>query len=250
MTITTTLQPSPLRGVTEKLTRLRKTIARRMTESLQTTAQLTTVVEIDVTALAALRDAHKAEFLQREGAKLSFLPFFAKAAVEGLQVFPRVNSTLDLDAGTVTYPDSEHLGIAVDTDQGLFVPVLKNASQLSIADLARGIDDLASRVREGRVAPDELSGGTFTLTNTGSRGALFDTPILNSPQSAILGTGIVARRPAAVRDVSGVETIAVRSLVYFALTYDHRIVDGADAARYLGWVKDRLEQADFADEFR
>ena len=220
-----------------------------MTESLQTTAQLTTVVEIDVTALASLREAHKTEFLEREGAKLSFLPFFAKAAVEGLQVFPRVNSTLDLEAGTVTYPDSEHLGIAVDTDQGLFVPVLKNAGQLSIAELARGIDDLATRVRESRVAPDELSGGTFTLTNTGSRGALFDTPILNRPQSAILGTGIVARRPAAVRDAGGAETIAVRSLVYFALTYDHRIVDGADAARYLGWVKDRLERADFADEF-
>ncbi len=220
-----------------------------MTESLQTTAQLTTVVEIDVTALASLREAHKTEFLEREGAKLSFLPFFAKAAVEGLQVFPRVNSTLDLDAGTVTYPDSEHLGIAVDTDQGLFVPVLRNAGQLSIAELARGIDDLATRVREGRVAPDELSGGTFTLTNTGSRGALFDTPILNRPQSAILGTGIVARRPAAVRDAVGAEAIAVRSLVYFALTYDHRIVDGADAARYLGWVKDRLERADFADEF-
>jgi len=249
MSTITPTQISPLRGITEKLTRLRKTIARRMTESLQTTAQLTTVVEIDVTSLAALRDAHKTEFLQREGAKLSFLPFFAKAAVEGLQVFPRVNSTLDLDAGTVTYPESEHLGIAVDTEQGLFVPVLKDASRLSIADLARGIDDLASRVREGRIAPDELSGGTFTLTNTGSRGALFDTPILNRPQSAILGTGIVARRPAAVRDASGAETIAVRSLVYFALTYDHRIVDGADAARYLGWVKDRLEQADFADEF-
>ena len=249
MSTITPTQISPLRGITEKLTRLRKTIARRMTESLQTTAQLTTVVEIDVTSLAALRDAHKTEFLQREGAKLSFLPFFAKAAVEGLQVFPRVNSTLDLDAGTVTYPESEHLGIAVDTEQGLFVPVLKDASSLSIADLARGIDDLASRVREGRIAPDELSGGTFTLTNTGSRGALFDTPILNRPQSAILGTGIVARRPAAVRDASGAETIAVRSLVYFALTYDHRIVDGADAARYLGWVKDRLEQADFADEF-
>ena len=249
MSITPSNQLPPLRGTTEKLSRLRKTIARRMSESLQTTAQLTTVVEIDVTSLAALRDAHKTEFLQREGAKLSFLPFFAKAAVEGLQVFPRVNSTLDLDAGTVTYPESEHLGIAVDTEQGLFVPVLKDASRLSIADLARGIDDLASRVREGRIAPDELSGGTFTLTNTGSRGALFDTPILNRPQSAILGTGIVARRPAAVRDASGAETIAVRSLVYFALTYDHRIVDGADAARYLGWVKDRLEQADFADEF-
>lgn len=219
-----------------------------MVESLQTTAQLTTVIELDITELSALRDAHKAEFLKREGTKLSFLPFFAKAAVEGLQVHPRINATLDLDGGTVTYPESEHLGIAVDTERGLFVPVVNDAGGLSIADLARSIDDLATRTREGVATPGELSGGTFTLTNTGSRGALFDTPILNTPQSAILGTGVVVRRPAAVRDSDGNETMAIRSMVYFALSYDHRIIDGADAARYLSWVKERLEAADFGDD--
>lgn len=245
MTNSPSYHVSPLRGATEKLTRLRKVIAKRMSESLQGTAQLTTVVEIDITALAELRDTHKNDFLQREGMKLSFLPFFAKAAVEGLQVHPRINSTLDLEAGTVSYPDAEHLGIAVDTEQGLFVPVIRSAGEMGITAIAREIDDLAGRVRSGTATPDQLGGGTFTLTNTGSRGALFDTPILNRPQSAILGTGAVVRRPGVVRDGAGVETIAIRSLVYFALTYDHRIVDGADAARYLSWVKHRLEAANF-----
>ncbi|GAA2976043.1 pyruvate/2-oxoglutarate dehydrogenase complex dihydrolipoamide acyltransferase (E2) component [Microbacterium terrae] len=239
------LDVSPLRGSTEKLSRLRKIIARRMSESLQNTAQLTTVVEIDVTKLAALRDEHKQAFVEREGVKLSFLPFFAKAAVEGLQVYPRVNSTLDLEAGTVTYPDAENLGIAVDTAQGLYVPVIADAGNRSVAEIARRVDELADRVRSGTAGPDDLAGGTFTLTNTGSRGALFDTPILNRPQSAILGTGAVVRRPMVARDASGDEVIAIRSMVYFALTYDHRIVDGADAARYLTWVKQRLEGAQF-----
>jgi pyruvate dehydrogenase E2 component (dihydrolipoamide acetyltransferase) len=236
--------PSSLRGATEKLTRLRRTIARRMVESLQTAAQLTTVVEVDVTDLAALRTAHKDAFAAREGVKLSFLPFFAKAALEGLQAFPRINARLDLEAGTVVYPEAEHLSIAVDTERGLFVPVIHRAGELSIAQIARRIDDLATRTRAGTTTPDEMSGGTFTITNTGSRGALFDTPIINQPQSAILGTGAVVRRPAAVRD-GDTETIALRSMVYFALTYDHRIIDGAEAARYLSWVKNRLEEAHF-----
>ncbi len=238
---------TPLPGVTEKLTRLRRTIARRMVESLQTAAQLTTVVEVDVTDLAVLRIAHKDAFAAREGVKLSFLPFFAKAAVEGLQAFPRINARLDLDAGTVTYPEAEHLSIAVDTERGLFVPVIRDAGALSIAQIARQIDDLATRTRNGTVSPDEMSGGSFTITNTGSRGALFDTPIINQPQSAILGTGAVVRRPAAVGD-GDTETIALRSMVYFALTYDHRIIDGAEAARYLSWVKNRLKSADFAKD--
>lgn len=246
MTTTVSATPSPLRGVTQKLSRLRKIIAGRMVDSLHTSAQLTTVVEVDVTGIAELRDAHKAAFLAREGVKLSFLPFFAKAAVEGLRVHPVVNAALDLDAGTVTYPETEHLGVAVDTEKGLFVPVIKDAGARSLAELARGIDELAAVTRAGRISPDDLSGGTFTVTNTGSRGALFDTPIINQPQSAILGTGAVVRRPAAVRDADGAESIALRSLVYLALTYDHRIVDGADAARYLTWVKQRLEEADFA----
>ncbi|MDX6740163.1 2-oxo acid dehydrogenase subunit E2 [Actinocorallia sp. A-T 12471] len=246
MTTTVSPTPSPLRGVTERLTRLRKIIATRMVASLQTSAQLTTVVEVDVTGVAELRAAHKDAFAAREGVKLSFLPFFAKAAVEGLRVHPVVNAALDMEAGTVAYPDAEHLGIAVDTDKGLYVPVLRDAGDMSIAEFARGIDDLAARTRANKLSPDDLVGGTFTLTNTGSRGALFDTPIINQPQSAILGTGAVVRRPAAVRTADGTETIALRSLAYLALTYDHRVIDGADAARYLSWVKARLEQADFA----
>ena len=229
---------------TEKLTRLRKVIATRMVESLQTSAQLTTVVEVDVTTIAELRARAKTSFLAREGVKLSFLPFFAKAAVEALTIYPQVNSSVDLEHGTVTYHGGSHLGIAVDTDKGLFVPVIADAGQLSISGLARAISDVADRTRAGTIKPDELSGGTFTLTNTGSRGALFDTPIINQPQVAILGTGSVVRRSMVVSDERGHESIAIRSMVYLALTYDHRIVDGADAARFLTAVKARLESGE------
>jgi pyruvate dehydrogenase E2 component (dihydrolipoyllysine-residue acetyltransferase) len=241
-------EPSPLRGRTEKLTRMRATIARRMVESLQVSAQLTTVVEVDVSRIARLRDQAKAEFARREGVKLSFLPFFALAAVEALRVHPNVNASIDTDAGTVTYHDAEHLGIAVDTERGLMVPVIRNAGDLNLAGLARRIADLAERTRTNKVTPDELSGGTFTLTNTGSRGALFDTPIINQPQVAILGTGSVVRRAVVVNDPNLGEIIVPRSMVYLALSYDHRLVDGADAARFLGSVKDRLEAGQFEAE--
>jgi pyruvate dehydrogenase E2 component (dihydrolipoamide acetyltransferase) len=237
-----------LRGRTEKLSRLRTVIARRMVESLQVSAQLTTVVEADVTAIARLRDRAKRDFEAREGVKLSFLPFFAKAAVEALKAHPAVNSSIDLEAGTVTYHDAENLGVAVDTERGLLVPVIKDAGDLSIGGLARKIADLAERTRTNKVTPDELGGGTFTLTNTGSRGALFDTPIINQPQVAILGVGTVVKRPVVVQDPDLGEVIAVRSMVYLALTYDHRIVDGADAARFLGTVKERLEAGQFHGE--
>jgi len=237
-----------LRGRTEKLSRLRTVIAKRMVESLAVSAQLTTVVEADVTAIARLRDRAKRDFEAREGVKLSFLPFFAKAAVEALKAHPAVNSSIDLEAGTVTYHDSENLGIAVDTDRGLLVPVIKDAGDLSLGGLSRKISDLAERTRTNKVTPDELGGGTFTLTNTGSRGALFDTPIINQPQVAILGTGTVVKRPVVVQDPDLGEVIAVRSMVYLALTYDHRIVDGADAARFLGTVKERLEAGQFHGE--
>jgi 2-oxoglutarate dehydrogenase E2 component (dihydrolipoamide succinyltransferase) len=237
-----------LRGRTEQLTRRRKVIAQRMVESLQTAAQLTTVVEVDVTKVARLRQAAKADFEAREGVKLTFMPFFALAAIEALKEFPVVNSSLDMAAGTVTYHDGVHLGIAVDTEQGLVVPVIQNAGDLNVAGLARKIADVAARTRSNQVSPDELSGGTFTLTNTGSRGALFDTPIINQPQSAILGTGAVVKRPAVVDDPENGETIAIRSMVYFALSYDHRIVDGADAARFLSAVKQRLEEGRFSSE--
>lgn len=240
--------PTPTRGRTEKMTRLRRVIATRMVESLQVSAQLTTVVEVDVTRIALLRTRVKDRFLEKEGVKLSFLPFFAKAVVESLKLYPVVNCSIDTEEGTVTYPDAEHLGVAVDTDRGLLVPVIRDSGDLNIAGLSRRIADLASRTRTNKVTPDELSGGTFTLTNTGSRGALFDTPIINQPQVAILGTGAVVKRPVVVQGPDGGDVIAVRSMVYLALTYDHRIVDGADAARFLASVKQRLEAGEFEGE--
>jgi pyruvate dehydrogenase E2 component (dihydrolipoamide acetyltransferase) len=236
---------SPLRGTTEKMSRMRALIAKRMVESLQTSAQLTTVVEVDVTAIARLRQKAKTAFEAREGVKLSFLPFFAKAAVEALKAHPKLNATIDMDKSEVTYLDAEHLGIAVDTERGLLVPVIRDAGDLNIAGLARKIADLAERTRDNKISPDDLSGGTFTLTNTGSRGALFDTPIINQPQVAILGTGAVVKRPTVVTDDTGADNISIRSTVYLALTYDHRLVDGADAARYLTTVKQRLERGQF-----
>jgi 2-oxoglutarate dehydrogenase E2 component (dihydrolipoamide succinyltransferase) len=239
---------SPLRGRTEKMTRLRRVIAERMVESLQTSAQLTTVVEVDVTRIAHLRQKVKGTFEATEGVKLSFLPFFAKAAVEALKQFPQVNASIDMVEGTVTYHEGEHLGVAVDTERGLLVPVIRDAGDLNIGGLARKIADLAERTRTNKVSPDDLSGGTFTLTNTGSRGALFDTPIINQPQVAILGTGAVVKRPVVVTDDTGSDSIAVRSMVYLALSYDHRLVDGADAARFLSAMKSRLEDGTFEAE--
>lgn len=236
---------SDLRGRTEPMTRLRKVIAERMVESLQISAQLTSVVEVDVTRIASLRNRSKAAFESREGVKLSFLPFFAKAACEALKQYPNVNATLDQEAGTVTYFDAEHIGIAVDTERGLLVPVIRDAGDLNIGGLARKINDLAERTRTNKLSPDELSGGTFTITNTGSRGALFDTPIINQPQVAILGTGAVVKRPVVTTDDTGADVISVRQMVYLALTYDHRLVDGADAARFLSAIKARLEEGAF-----
>jgi 2-oxoglutarate dehydrogenase E2 component (dihydrolipoamide succinyltransferase) len=206
------------------------------------------VVEADVTRVARLRQQVKADFEAREGVKLSFLPFFALATLEALRVHPQLNSSVDLAAGTITYHDTEHLGIAVDTERGLLVPVIHGAGDLSLAGLARKIADLAERTRANAVTPDELGGGTFTLTNTGSRGALFDTPILNQPQVGILGTGSVVKRPVVVDDDDLGEVVAVRSIVYLALTYDHRVVDGADAARFLVTIKERLEAGAFESE--
>jgi 2-oxoglutarate dehydrogenase E2 component (dihydrolipoamide succinyltransferase) len=240
--------PSTLRGTTERLSRARQLIARRMVESLQTSAQLTTVVEADVTAITRLRARAKADFEAREGVKLSYLPFFALATLEALKVHPKLNAVLNTEAGQIIYHDAEHLGIAVDTERGLMVPVIRNAGDLNIGGLARKIADLAGRTRAGQVSPDELAGGTFTLTNTGSRGALFDTPIINQPQVAILGTGTVVKRPVVMEDPALGEVITVRAMVYLALTYDHRLIDGADAARFLTTVKDRLEEGAFESE--
>ena len=239
----TALQTSPLRGTSVPMSRLRKVIAERAVISMQSSAQLTSVVEVDVTLVANYRDSVKAEFLAKTGQKLSFLPFFALAAAEALKAFPIINATIDGD--TIMYPSQENISIAVDTERGLLTPVIRNAGSLSLAGLAVQIADLAARNRDNKLKPDELAGGTFTLTNTGSRGALFDTPIVFLPQSAILGTGIVAKKPVVVSS-GGLDAIAIRSTVYLALSYDHRIVDGADAARFLVAVKTRLEGGDFA----
>jgi 2-oxoglutarate dehydrogenase E2 component (dihydrolipoamide succinyltransferase) len=227
------------------MSRMRQVIAARMVESLQTSAQLTTVIEVDVTKIARLRAQAKDAFEAREGVKLSFLPFFAVAAIEALKAHPVVNASVDVEKKEITYHDAEHLGIAVDTERGLLVPVIHNAGDLNLGGLARKIADLAARTRDNKVSPDELGGGTFTLTNTGSRGALFDTPIINQPQVGILGTGAVVKRAVVVSDPDLGETIAIRSMVYLALSYDHRIVDGADAARFLVTVKQRLEAGAF-----
>jgi pyruvate dehydrogenase E2 component (dihydrolipoamide acetyltransferase) len=237
--------PDALRGTTQRMSRPRQVIAKRMVESLQTSAQLTTVVEVDVTNIARLRDRAKAAFEAREGVKLTFLPFFAQATVEALKIHPKLNAVINAETQEVTYHAAEHLGIAVDTERGLMVPVIHGAGDLNIGGLARKIADLASRTRSGHVGPDELAGGTFTLTNTGSRGALFDTPIINLPQVGILGVGSVVKRAVVVDDPALGEVIAVRSMVYLALTYDHRLVDGADAARFLVTVKNRLEEGAF-----
>ena len=242
----TTVAASPLRGTTVTMSRLRKVIAARMVESLQVSAQLTTVIEVDVTKISRLRDRAKATFEAREGVKLSFLPFFAVAVCEALKVHPVLNSSVEGDQ--ITYHGAEHLGIAVDTERGLLVPVIHNAGDLNMGGIARKISDLALRTRDNKVTPDELGGGTFTITNTGSRGALFDTPIINQPQVAILGLGAVVKRPMVVRGEDGGETIAIRSMVYLGLSYDHRVVDGADAARFLVTLKERLEQGAFESD--
>jgi len=237
--------PSPLRGQTVKVSRLRKIIAERMVESLHISAQLTQVIEVDVTNIARLRESAKDDFQAREGVKLSYLPFFAKAAIDSLKQHPSLNATIDTDAGEITYHDRENIAFAVDTEKGLLTPVVKDAGDLSVSGLAKKIGDVASRTRTNKIGPDDLSGGTFTITNLGSVGALWDTPIINQPQVAILGPGTVVKRPVVIDDDDLGETIAVRHMVYLALTYDHRLVDGADAGRFLQEVKKRLEAGQF-----
>ncbi|MEZ0163998.1 2-oxoglutarate dehydrogenase, E2 component, dihydrolipoamide succinyltransferase [Kineococcus sp. LSe6-4] len=237
------VEVSPKRGTTEKMSRLRKVIAQRMKESLQNSAQLTTVIEVDVTRIARLRARAKDSFAATEGAKLTFLPFFVKASVEALKQHPSLNASIDGE--NIVYHGSENISMAVDTPKGLITPVIKDAGDLNLGGLARKIADLAARTRASKITPDDLSGGTFTITNTGSIGALFDTPILNAPQVAILGTGAIVKRPVVLTDADGQDTIAVRSMMYLALSYDHQIVDGADAARFLQTIKKRIEAGAF-----
>ncbi|MGI8768100.1 MAG: 2-oxoglutarate dehydrogenase, E2 component, dihydrolipoamide succinyltransferase, partial [Propionibacteriaceae bacterium] len=245
-------QPTPeaaaLRGTTEKVSRLRATIARRMVESLQTSAQLTATVEVDLTKISRLRAKVKNDFVSREGVKLSYLPFITKAVAETLKVYPKVNARIDTEAGVITYSDAENVGIAVDTAKGLVVPVIRDAGDLNIAGLAKKIADLADRSRSSKLAPDDLAGGTFTITNYGSAGTLMDTPIINQPQVAILGTGALVKRPVVMSDEDLCDTIVIRDMLYLSLSYYHRLVDGADAARFLSALKQRLEEADFTGE--
>lgn len=238
-------ESAKLRGSTVKAPRIRQVIARRMRESLEASAQLTQVIEVDMSRIAKLRAAAKDRFLAQNGAKLTFLPFFSKAVAEALKQHPKLNASYDEDAKEITYHDAEHLAIAVDTDRGLVVPVIRNAGDLNLAGLAHRIADVGARTRDNKIGPEELSGGTFTITNIGSAGALFDTPIINQPQVGILGTGVIVKRPVVVADIDGNDTISIRSMVYLSLTYDHRLVDGADAGRFLQSLKARLEEGSF-----
>ena len=240
------VEDTTLRGTTQKMTRMRQVIADRMMSSLQGSAQLTTVVEVDVTRIAALRKRAKASFEAREGTSLSFLPFFIKATTEALKMYPKFNA--EIKGKEVEYFNYEHIGMAVDTERGLMVPVIKDAGDLTLSGIARAINDLAARSRDGQIKPEELSGATFTVTNTGAIGALFDTPVLNAPQVGILGVGRIVKRPMVIKDADGNETIGIRSMVYLALTYDHRLIDGADAGRFLTAIKNRLEEAEFEAE--
>ena len=234
-----------LRGTTQKASRIRQTIAKRMRESLQNTSQLTQVSEVDVTGVANLRKATKDAFQQKHGVKLTYLPFFIKAVIEALQIHPEMNAQIAADGKEIEYFDHEHIGIAVDTPRGLLVPVIKDAGDLSIAGISKTIDDLADRTRNNKIKPDELSGGTFSVTNIGSFGAIMDTPIINYPQSGILGVGSIVRRPMVVSTADGSESIAIRDMVYLPLTYNHELVDGADAGRFLKTIRERLQEADF-----
>jgi len=242
-----TAAPSALRGTVEPMSRLRKVLGERAVASMVSSAQLTTVVEVDVTKIAQLRSKVQAEFTAKTGVKLNFMPFFFLAAAEALRTNPKINAAIDGE--NIVYHATENISFAVDTERGLLTPVIRDAASLSLGVIAQQIADMAARTRENKLKPDELSGGTFTLTNTGSRGALFDTPVVFLPQSAILGTGVVSKRPVVVTDENGQDSIAIRSMVYLALSYDHRIIDGADASRFLVEVKARLEEANFQANF-
>jgi 2-oxoglutarate dehydrogenase E2 component (dihydrolipoamide succinyltransferase) len=237
-----------LRGTTQKASRIRQLTARKTRESLQSSAQLTQTHEVDMTKIVGLRARAKKEFAEREGVNLTYLPFIARAAIDALKAHPNINASYNEETGEITYYDAEHLGFAVDTEQGLLSPVIHNAGDLSLAGLARAINDIAARARSGGLKPDELSGGTFTITNIGSQGALFDTPILVPPQAAMLGTGAIVKRPRVIIDESGNESIGVRSVCYLPMTYDHRLIDGADAGRFLTTVRRRLEEGAFEAE--
>ncbi|AEF35688.1 pyruvate dehydrogenase (E2 component) SucB [Mycolicibacter sinensis] len=237
-----------LRGTTAKANRIRQITAKKTRESLQATAQLTQTHEVDMTKIVSLRARAKADFAEREGVNLTYLPFIARAVIDALKAHPNVNASYNEEAGEITYYDAEHLGFAVDTEQGLLSPVIHNAGDLSLAGLARAIADIAARARSGGLKPDELSGGTFTITNIGSQGALFDTPILVPPQAAMLGTGAIVKRPRVIVDDAGNESVGVRSVCYLPLTYDHRLIDGADAGRFVTTIRTRLEEGEFEAE--
>ncbi|MER5618710.1 2-oxoglutarate dehydrogenase, E2 component, dihydrolipoamide succinyltransferase, partial [Streptomyces sp. NPDC002215] len=241
------LEASPLRGQTVKMTRMRKVIGDNMMKALHSQAQLTSVVEVDVTKLMKLRNKAKDAFAAREGVKLSPMPFYVKAAAQALKAHPVINARINEDEGTITYFDSENIGIAVDAEKGLMTPVIKGAGDLNIAGISKKTAELAGKARGGGLTPDDMSGATFTISNTGSRGALFDTVIVPPNQAAILGIGATVKRPAVIETEEGT-VIGVRDMTYLSLSYDHRLVDGADAARYLTSVKAILEAGEFEVE--
>ncbi|MFI6806182.1 2-oxoglutarate dehydrogenase, E2 component, dihydrolipoamide succinyltransferase [Streptomyces luteogriseus] len=241
------LETSPLRGQTVKMPRIRKVIGDNMVKALHEQAQLSSVVEVDVTRLMKLRARAKDAFAAREGVKLSPMPFFVKAAAQALKAHAPINAKINEAEGTITYFDTENVGIAVDSEKGLMTPVIKHAGDLNLAGIAKATADLAGKVRANKITPDELSGATFTISNTGSRGALFDTIIVPPGQVAILGIGATVKRPAVIETEEGT-VIGVRDMTYLTLSYDHRLVDGADAARYLTAVKAILEAGEFEVE--
>jgi 2-oxoglutarate dehydrogenase E2 component (dihydrolipoamide succinyltransferase) len=238
-----------MRGTAEQVSSLRQTIGRRMVDSLQSTAHAVATVEVDFTALTRLRASVKDEVRAREGIRLNYLPFIVIAVVDALRQHPKINATVDDATGTVMYANTENIGVEIDTVRGTLAPVVKDAGSLDVIGLARAIADLGTRTRAGQITPEDLSGGTFTITNYGAAGTLIDTPIINSPQAAILGVGAIVKRPMVVKDDNVGEVVAIRNMSYLTLSYDRRFVDTLDAARFLGLVKSRLEKGDIDVQF-
>lgn len=228
----------------EQMSVMRKKIAEHMMISRRTSAHVTTVYEIDMTKVARLRDENRKVFAERTGTKLTFMPFIFKAVTDAVRKFPIFNAQVSGDQ--IIYKRDINLGMAVALDAGLIVPVIKRADDLSISGLARAANDLADRARSKQLKPDEVAGGTFTITNPGVFGGLFGTPIINQPQLAILGVGKIEKRPKVLTTPDGEDYIAIRYLAYFALSFDHRVIDGADAERFLAYIKEHLESAQFA----
>jgi len=240
--------PRPAIPVTDRdevvaMTKIRRITAENMILSTRTSAHVTTVFQVDYTNIARVRAKHKDDFLAKNGVKLTYLPFIFRAAIQALKQFPQVNASIDGD--NIVYHKDVHLGMAVALDWGLIVPVIKSADEKSILGLARASQDLAERARTKRLKPEEIQGGTFTVTNPGVFGSLFGTPIIPQPQVAILGVGTIEKRPVVVEDENGQDALGIRTTGYLALSFDHRLIDGADADKFMAAVKNTLETGEF-----